>query len=82
MLVRGARLLRLAFGANRADISPAERGAMGSRYAWEGEFDVTQRNVVETRLRHTTPIGVFPLGGIPPSADEALSNIPHFFPVR
>jgi formylglycine-generating enzyme required for sulfatase activity len=40
----------------------AARGRERRTYAYRGEFDATKGNTFETRLKRTTPVGVFPEG--------------------
>ncbi len=59
----------------------AARGLEGRRYPWGNDYDETRCNVLETRLRRTTPVGVFPQGDTPvlfqegQTKDAALSDM-------
>ena len=43
----------------------AARGQARRPYAYDGQFDPAKGNTAETRLKRTTPIGVFPEGDTP-----------------
>ena len=59
----------------------AARGLEGRRYAWGNDYDETHCNVLDTKLRRTTPVGVFPQGDTPVlfqgerAEDVALSDM-------
>ncbi|MEQ1815170.1 MAG: SUMF1/EgtB/PvdO family nonheme iron enzyme [Nitrosomonas sp.] len=59
----------------------AARGLEGRRYAWGNDYDETRCNVLDTKLRRTTPVGVFPQGDTPvlfqgeQAEDVALSDM-------
>jgi len=48
-----------------AEWGAAARGLAGRRYAFGDNFDPVSCNTVETHIRSTTPIGVFPGGATP-----------------
>ena len=50
----------------------AARGLEGRRYAWGNDYDETRCNVLDTKLRRTTPIGIFTEGDTPASVQGEL----------
>ena len=52
----------------------AARGATGRRYAWGDDFDAAACNTIETHVRGTTPIGVFPAGDTPEGLADLTGN--------
>lgn len=50
-------------------------GCAGRRYAWDGEWDAARCNALETKLRRTTPVGVFPAGDTPPARQGVLCDL-------
>ena len=56
---------------SEAEWEAAASGKAGRRHPWGDAFDATTCNTIETRLRRTTPVGVFPASDTPPSASEA-----------
>jgi formylglycine-generating enzyme required for sulfatase activity/class 3 adenylate cyclase len=53
----------------------AARGTGGRRYAYGRSFDPRRCNTVETHVRRTTPIGVFPGGDTPASVTDMTGNV-------
>ena len=64
-----------------AEWEAAARGLEGRRYAWGNDYDETRCNVLDTKLRRTTPVGVFPQSDTPVlfqgerTEDTALSDM-------
>lgn len=58
-----------------AEWEAAASGKVGRRYPWGETFDATWCNTIETRLRRTTPVGVFPESDTPPSISTSNSGI-------
>lgn len=52
----------------------AARGLSGRRYAYGKDFDPVCCNVFETRIRGTTPVGVFPAGDTPEGLVDMSGN--------
>jgi formylglycine-generating enzyme required for sulfatase activity len=52
----------------------AARGQARRTYAYDGEFDREKANTFETRLKRTTPIGVFPTGDTPDGISDLAGN--------
>jgi formylglycine-generating enzyme required for sulfatase activity len=52
----------------------AAHGQARRPYAYDGEFDAAKGNTAETRLKRTTPIGVFPEGDTPDSISDLTGN--------
>jgi formylglycine-generating enzyme required for sulfatase activity len=52
----------------------ATRGQAGRSYAYDGDFDPAKGNTAETRLKRTTPIGVFPEGDTPDGISDLTGN--------
>jgi formylglycine-generating enzyme required for sulfatase activity/class 3 adenylate cyclase len=52
----------------------AARGTAGRRYAFGEDFDRDHCNAIETHLRGTTPIGVFPGGDTPEGLADMTGN--------
>ncbi len=50
---------------SEAEWEAAASGKKGRRYAWGGTFDATCCNALDTKLRRTAPVGVFPFGDTP-----------------
>jgi formylglycine-generating enzyme required for sulfatase activity len=53
----------------------AARGGAGRTYAWGDEYDASRGNVRETRLRRTTPVGVFVEGDTPEGVSDLTGNV-------
>ncbi|MCB0215324.1 MAG: SUMF1/EgtB/PvdO family nonheme iron enzyme, partial [Chloroflexi bacterium] len=53
----------------------AARGAAGRRFAYGDAFDHLRGNSVETHIRQTTPVGVFPDGDTPEGAADLTGNV-------
>ena len=66
-----AQTYRLATEHEREAAS--RRQTRGS-YTYEGEFDAAKGNTAETRLKRTTPIGVFPEGDTPDGISDLRGN--------
>ena len=58
-----------------AEWEAASRGREGRRYAWGEEFDAARCNTIETHIRGTTPIGVFPDGDTPEGLADMSGNV-------
>jgi formylglycine-generating enzyme required for sulfatase activity len=52
----------------------AARGQARRPYAYDGEFDPAKGNTYETRLKRTTPAGVFPEGDTPEGISDLGAN--------
>ena len=52
----------------------AARGATGRRYAYGDHFERRACNAIETHVRGTTPIGVFPAGDTPEGLTDMTGN--------
>ena len=52
----------------------AARGQARRPYAYDGQFDPAKGNTAETRLKRTTPIGVFPEGDTPDGISDLTGN--------
>ncbi|MFO1434368.1 MAG: SUMF1/EgtB/PvdO family nonheme iron enzyme [Candidatus Competibacteraceae bacterium] len=57
-----------------AEWEAAARGSKGRRYAYGDDFDATHCNTFETRIRRTTPVGVFPGGETPEGLVDMTGN--------
>ena len=53
----------------------AARGVAGRRYAYGDAFDRLRGNTAETRIRQTTPVGVFPGGDTPEGLCDLIGNL-------
>ena len=53
----------------------AARGPTGWRYPWGDEFDRLRANTYETRVKRTTPVGVFAEGDSPLGAADMSGNV-------
>jgi len=53
----------------------AARGAEERMYAYGGEFDALRGNTLETHVRKTTPVGVFPNGDTPEGVADMAGNV-------
>jgi formylglycine-generating enzyme required for sulfatase activity len=53
----------------------AARGTAARRYAWGEDFDAGFCNAVETHVRGTTPVGVFPGGDTPEGLVDISGNV-------
>ena len=53
----------------------AARGSDGRLYAWGNEFGLDRCNSVETHVRQTTPIGIFPQGHTPEGIADLTGNV-------
>jgi len=53
----------------------AARGAQGRLYAYGVAFDAMKGNVLETRLKRVTPVGVFVEGDTPQGASDMAGNV-------
>lgn len=62
---------------SEAEWEAAARGAEGRQYAYAGDFDPNKGNTLESRIRATTPVGLYSSGAvIPVSVSEAEENAP------
>ena len=52
----------------------AARGQAHRPYPYDGQFDAAKANTAETRLKGTTPIGVFPEGDTPDGISDLAGN--------
>ena len=52
----------------------AARGQARRPYAYDGQFDPAKGNTYETRLKRTTPAGVFPEGDTPEGISDLAAN--------
>src|SRR5262249_32693326 len=52
----------------------AARGQARRSSAYDGQFDAAKGNTGETRLKRTTPIGVFPEGDTPDGISDLTGN--------
>jgi formylglycine-generating enzyme required for sulfatase activity len=52
----------------------AARGQARRPYAYDGQFDPAKGNTYETRLKRTTPTGVFPEGDTPDGISDLTGN--------
>ena len=52
----------------------AARGSDARAYAYGDVFDRLRANTIETRVRRTTPVGVFPDGRTPEGVDDLSGN--------
>ena len=52
----------------------AARGQARRPYAYDGQFDAAKGNTAETRIKRTTPIGVFPEGDTPDGISDLAGN--------
>jgi formylglycine-generating enzyme required for sulfatase activity/DNA-binding SARP family transcriptional activator len=59
---------------NEAEWEWAAAGRAARRYAWGDDYDPLRANVTETRLRRTTPVGVFPEGDTPEGLSDMTGN--------
>ena len=66
-----ARTYRLA---TEHEWEAAARGQARRPYAYDGQFDAAKGNTAETRLKRTTPIGVFPEGDTPDGISDLTGN--------
>ncbi|MEI2746602.1 MAG: SUMF1/EgtB/PvdO family nonheme iron enzyme [Ottowia sp.] len=57
-----------------AEWEAAARGPAGRRHAYGDEFDASRCNAFETRVRRTTPVGVFPGGETPEGLIDMTGN--------
>jgi formylglycine-generating enzyme required for sulfatase activity len=53
----------------------AARGEQARRYAGGDHFQVQMGNTAETRLRQTSPVGVFPAGDTPEGVSDLTGNV-------
>jgi len=53
----------------------AARGPSGKTYPWGEGFDPTRCNTLETGLRRTSPVGIFPDGASPYGAEDMAGNV-------
>ncbi len=51
------------------------RGTTGRRWPWGNTDDVTQANVLETRVRATSAVGKFSLGASPEGVVDLIGNV-------
>jgi hypothetical protein len=58
----------------RAEWEAATRGLLYRRYAYGEDFDAACCNTLETHIRRTTPIGVFPTGDTPEGLVDMSGN--------
>jgi formylglycine-generating enzyme required for sulfatase activity len=66
-----ARTYRLA---TEHEWEAAAHGRARRPYAYDGQFDAAKANTAETRLKRTTPIGVFPEGDTPDGISDLTGN--------
>ena len=69
--VQSGRAFRLP---SEAEWEAAARGKEGRRYTWGDRFDSLKGNTVETHVRGTTPVGVFPNGDSPEGISDMTGN--------
>lgn len=60
---------------SEAQWEAAARGPEGRRYAGGDSFHVMMGNTAETRLRQTSPVGVFPAGDTPEGVSDLAGNV-------
>ena len=60
---------------SEAEWEAAARGVAGRRYAWGEDFDAARCNALETHVRGTTSIGVFPAGDTPEGLVDMSGNV-------
>lgn len=53
----------------------AARGTDGRGYSWGDEFDGSRSNTIESGIRHTTPVGVYPGGASPYGVMDMAGNV-------
>ncbi len=58
-----------------AEWEAAARGLEGRAYPFGGTFDPSRCNTVETHVRRTTPVGVFPAGDTPTGISDMAGNV-------
>ena len=58
-----------------AEWEAAARGTAARRYAWGDEFDPLLVNTLETRLKRTSPVGVFVTGDTPEGVSDLTGNV-------
>lgn len=60
---------------SEAEWEAAARGAGGSRFAYGDTFDPWRANTLDTHVRGTLPVGVFPDGASPFGAEDMTGNV-------
>ena len=68
---QAARTYRLA---TEHEWEAAACGQARRPYAYDGQFDAAKANTAETRLKRTTPVGVFPEGDTPDGISDLTGN--------
>lgn len=58
-----------------AEWEAAARGRAGRAFAYGETFDALKGNTAETRLKRTTPVGVFPEGDTPETVSDLAGNV-------
>jgi formylglycine-generating enzyme required for sulfatase activity len=58
-----------------AEWEAAVRGREGRRYAWGDTYEALRGNTAATRLRGTTPVGVFVEGDTPEGVSDLTGNV-------
>jgi formylglycine-generating enzyme required for sulfatase activity len=58
-----------------AEWEAAARGTEARKYAWGDEFDPLRGNTLATRIRRTTPVGIFVEGETPEGLSDLTGNV-------
>jgi formylglycine-generating enzyme required for sulfatase activity/energy-coupling factor transporter ATP-binding protein EcfA2 len=58
-----------------AEWEKAARGTDGRRYPWGNEFDKNLCNSYESKLRRTSPVGIYPCGNSPYGCFDMAGNV-------